>query len=112
MAFNPASLDTRAASDEGVWFTITDLNGKEIHEDGEPVQLRIAGRDSAVVKEAITNPGDGAEQAEKVATIIKGWSKNLQAESALELAAIPHIAEFVVKKALARVNFTMKSPKS
>ena len=109
MAFSPALLDTRAKSDEGVWFTLEDDAGNEIFEDGEPVQLQLLGRDCAVAKEALKKIAEGGDVVESTAAMIKGWSKNLDAESATELASIPHISEWVLKKVVSRSNFMTKA---
>lgn len=108
MAFNPASLDTRKAAEDGVWFTLTDVSGSEIHEDGKPVQLQLYGKDSAIAKQALADMTGSGDDVATIAAMIKGWSKNLDAKSAEELAAIPHIAAWVVSKATNRANFMTK----
>jgi hypothetical protein len=117
MAFNPASLDTRAKSDEGVWLTLTDLNGEEIFDGGKPVQLHIMGKDSAVVKEMLNEMDLKAHEvndgnAEIAAKFVKGWSDNIEAKTALELVEVPVIREFVIRAVVDRANFTNKKPKS
>lgn len=110
MGFNPASLDTRKQSDEGVWFTLEDLDGNEIFEDGEPVQVCLYGRDSAIAKQALEDH-DG-DIVELTSRLIKEWSDNLEAKSAEEIAGVPHLADFISAKVLNRANFTIKPSKS
>lgn len=108
MAFNLATIDTRAASEQGVWFTITDLDDAEIFEGDKPVQLLLAGKDSAVAQEVAREVMSTKDAAKTVAKLILGWSANLEAKSAEEIAAVPHVQDFILKKVRDRVNFTPK----
>ena len=122
MSFDLASLDTRIASDEGVWLTLLDISGKDVLDDeGAPVQFKLIGRDSAVAKEAfgeVAGKEGGALSAASVnalAKCVKGWSDNLtmggkafeySEENARTLAAVPHIQGWIASEVVNRANFT------
>lgn len=124
MAFNPQSLDTRAASDAGVFVTLKDVEGNEVWADGKPVQFRLVGRDSAVAKEAFSlvdgKSGDAltAASEEALSKCVKGWSDNIEGddgkplafnkENLAKLIAIPHIGEWLLGEVMRRANFTTK----
>lgn len=109
MAYDPASLDTRANSSEGVWFTLTDLNGDDIIDGGKPVQIKLYGKDSAVAKSVIDAIEANEKPEKALALLVAEWSDNLEVESAESLVSIPHVADWVYKHATSRANFTMKA---
>lgn len=108
MPFELSSLDTRKAADEGVWFTLEDVDGKEMEADGEPVRFRLLGRDSAVAVEAMRDFPMDASKADMAEIYIVEWSENVNASSAREIAEVPYIADWVALKVTNRVNFMPK----
>lgn len=124
MTFDLSLLDTRAASDAGVWLTLQDIHGNDVIDDeGKAVQFHLCGRDTAVVKEAFKSlagkEGEALDEAstQVLAKCVKGWSQNIgidgktldfSAENAVKLLRIPHIGDWVLREVMNRANFTTK----
>ena len=116
-------LDTRAASDAGVWFDLVDLEGRPLSDEKGPLKLRIAGKDSAVAKQVLSDIAEapeGAEVAPLIAPILLEWTENVELggklpvtrENAVKILSFPHFQDFVLSKSSVRANFSTAALKA